>query len=146
MPSAAPRPLLAALRTYGLAALWALAAAAMVLSHLSDPFNPEVERTHPYGHNQQGALGEVLVVSLVELAVLYLILRPWKQAESFWPRLLAVLALLVPWTVVSAYLTMHAGGIVALHFLWLFAVVIVLVASLAFSAGAALKRHLRPQP
>ena len=146
MPSASPRPLLTALRTFGLAALWTLTAATMVWSDLSDPFDPTLEGTHRYGHNPEGALRDGLLASLVELAVLYLILRPWNPAERSWPRVLAALVPLLPWTLFSMLVTMHAGGIVAVHFFWLLAVVLVLVTSLAFSAMAAIERRLRLPP
>jgi hypothetical protein len=46
---------------------------------------------------------------------------------------------------VTGVLCMHAGGIVALHFLWLLVVVLVLVGALAVSVGAAVARRWRPQ-
>ena len=42
-----------------------------------------------------------------------------------WGRALGALALLVPWTGLSIVMTMHAGGIVALHALWLMLVAVI---------------------
>jgi hypothetical protein len=138
------RATLNALRTFGLAALWAVAAAGMVSSSLRDPYDPALQGTQRYGHNHQGALREGLVASLVELAVLYVVLQPWMKSGRTWLRVLAVLVPLVPWTLFSGVLCMHAGDIVVIHFLWLLAVVLVLVGALTTSAAAAVGRRFRP--
>jgi hypothetical protein len=136
-----PRATLDALRTFGLAALWAVAAGAMALNSLRDPYDPAREGTQRYGHNHRGALGEGLVASLVEVAVLYVAVQPWRKDGRTWLRVLAVLVPLVPWTLFSGVLCMHAGGIVAIHFLWLLAVVLVLVGALTISGAAAVARR-----
>ncbi len=146
MSTGSPRSILDALRTFGLAAIWALAAAWMVLDGLRDPYDPALEGTRRYGHNHPGALREGLLASLVELAVLYVVLQPWRKSGRAWLRVLAMLVPLVPWTLFSGVLCMHAGGIVAIHFLWLVVVVLVLVGALAASAGAAVARRWRPRP
>lgn len=107
-----------ALRLGGLACLWLAVALLMVRSALGDPFDPARVGTAAYGHNHEGALLEGLVWTFTELVIVYAILRPWSYDRSL-GRALAALALLAPWTAFSLLMTMHAGGIVALHFLWL---------------------------
>lgn len=146
MPTGSPRRLFDAVRTFGLAAIWALTAILMLLNGLHDPFDPALEGTRRYGHNHEGALRDGLVVSLVELAVLYGVLRPWKMGGRAWLRILGILVLLVPWTLVSAVLTMHAGGITTIHLMWLLTVVLVLVGALVVSGAAAMARRGSPEP
>lgn len=107
-----------ALRVAGLACLWLAVVVMMVRDDLRDPFNAALEGTARYGHNHEHALVEGILWTLSELVLLYAILRPWSYRRS-WGRALGALALLVPWTGLSMVMTMHAGGIVALHFLWL---------------------------
>jgi hypothetical protein len=144
MPLGPARRLVDAVRTFGLGVLWALSAGCMVLNALRDPYDAALEGTRRYGHNHEGALRDGLVVSLIELDVLYLVLRPWKRGGLPWLRVLAMLAVIVPWTLLSGVLTMHAGGVVTIHLLWLLAVVLVLVVALVWSGAAALARRSRP--
>jgi hypothetical protein len=141
MASGSPRSLLSALRTFSLAALWTLTAAWMVVDGLRDPYDPSREGSERYGHNHESALRDGLLVSLVELAVLCVVLQPWKKGGRSWLRLLAMLIFLVPWTLFSAMLCMHAGGIAMIHLLWLLAVVLVLVAALVVSGAAGILRR-----
>jgi uncharacterized RDD family membrane protein YckC len=134
-----------AVRTFGLAILWALSAGCMVLNALRDPYDAALEGTRRYGHNHEGALRDGLVVSLIELAVLYFVLRPWNKDGRPWLRVLALLLVFVPWTLLSAVLTMHSGGIVMIHLMWLLTVVLVLVVALVGSAAATLGRRSHPE-
>jgi hypothetical protein len=145
--AARPASVWTTLRTFGLAALWALFAALMINDALHDPYDPTLEATHRYGHNHDGALREGLMATVIELAVLYLVLRPWSTAGRPWLRVLVMLLPLIPWTLVSAVITMHAGGITMIHFVWLLAVVLVLVVSLFVSVAKAIGRsRRRPEP
>ncbi|HEY0136057.1 MAG TPA: hypothetical protein VGB85_18350 [Nannocystis sp.] len=105
--------------------------AAMYMNWRGDPFDPTLEGTARYGHNHEGALSQIASLVLAELVVLYLVLAPGSAARSI-GRAIAALLLFAPWTLFSLLLTMHAGGIAALHALWLMAVdlgiVVVLVA------------------
>jgi hypothetical protein len=124
--------LFAILRTYGLVALWVVTVVAMAVNAVLDPFDPARVDTSAYGHNHRGAFWDGLLVTAVEGAVLYLLLQPWKRRRS--PlRLIAALVLLVPWTLLSALSTMHAGSIVALHFFWLVLVDVAVCVALAIS-------------
>ncbi|MEZ4452543.1 MAG: hypothetical protein R3B09_23970 [Nannocystaceae bacterium] len=137
MPTSTPRAftLGQALRLGGLASLWFATAALMVRSVLGDPYDPTRTGTAAYGHNHEGALLEGLVWTFTEMVILYAILRPWSYQRS-WGRSLAALALLAPWTALSMVLTMHAGGVVVTHFLWL-AILTVIVLVLALTSGFA---------
>jgi FtsH-binding integral membrane protein len=120
------------LRRFGLACVWVLVAAAMTWSWLCDPYDAVTWAEHPYGHNSEGALQLGIVVTLIELAVLYLLLQPWKRDRGAgW--LVFTLVLLVPWVLFSALMVMHAGGIFAIHFVWVAVVFIALVGALVGS-------------
>lgn len=121
------------LRTAVLPAFWALTAVMMVRDWLDDPYDPQLEGTRRYGHNSEDALPNGLVLTLVELAILVAILRPWSYDRS-WGRALGAVALLAPWTMLSMLMTMHAGGIAFVHFAWTFVVLVGLVVALVVSA------------
>lgn len=106
------------LRIGWLPLLAVLTAAAMIRSWIGDPYRPEVELRDQYGHNGEGALVRGLVLVAIELVVLLAILRPWSYHRS-WGRALAAAIALAPWTLLSTVLTMHAGGVISLHALWL---------------------------
>ena len=101
----------------------------MVRDWIIDPYNSALAGAARYGHNHSGALGEGLAACFIELVLLVALLRPWSFDRS-WGRALGALALTLPWTVFSMVITMHAGGIVAIHFLWLCFVVVLLLAAL----------------
>jgi hypothetical protein len=122
------------LQNYGLAFMWLVTAFLMVRDDLNDPYNPNLEGIASYGHNHQGALWQTMLITLLELAVLYAILRPWSYRRS-WGRAVAALALFLPVAAFSMLMTMHAGGILSIHFFWLVAVLFVLF-------GAALSRWI----
>jgi hypothetical protein len=120
------------LRRFGLSGLWVLVAAAMTWSWLRDPYDAVKRAEHPYGHNAEGALLSGIVTTLVELAVLHLLLQPWKRDRSAgW--LVLTLLLLAPWALFSAFLCMHAGGIIAIHFAWVAVVFVALMGALVGS-------------
>jgi hypothetical protein len=140
MSPRAPRSFADLVRTFGLLALWCLTVAWMAVAYLRDPFDPSLEGTHARGHNGQGALWDGVIVTLVELAVLHLLLRPWQKERSWaWPALTVIL--LVPWTMFSAMLCMHAGSIFFIHLFWLFMVGMALVGAGAGAGVRAVKRR-----
>jgi hypothetical protein len=129
-------------RKLWLAALGALTIALMVRNWVQDPFDPTLEGTARYGHNGDGTLLFGVGFVVVELAVLHVLLLPWKQGRSVGWTVLALL-LLVPWGLFSALMSMHTGGIVALHFCWVFLVTSVLFVELAVTGMRALARYVR---
>ena len=101
---------------------WVAVAVAMAGSWSSDPYDPALTGSDAYGHNGEGGLSFGLVLTGIEALVLLLALRPWSYTARSWARPLVTLGAALPWTLLSALLTMHAGGIIALHLLWLLAV------------------------
>lgn len=126
-------PIGKAMRVALLPALWAATASLMARDWADDPYNPALTDTRRYGHNHEGALVDGLVITLIELAVLLAILRPWSYDRS-WGRALVAVALLAPWALVSMVLSMHQGGVVVLHFAWIFAALVGLVVTFLVSA------------
>jgi len=112
-----------ALRLGGLPCLWLAFAVMMVRNYLGDPYDPSLEGTAAYGHNQEGALLQGLGLSLSELIIVSGILRPWSYDRS-WGRGIATFALLLPWTALALLSMMHSGGVFALHALWLMIVLV----------------------
>ena len=124
-----------ALRLGGLPCLWLTIALMMVRNHLGDPYTPELSGTAIYGHNPPGALLQGLIWSFSELVILMAILRPWSYRHS-WTRGLGAVAILLPWAGLSVIMTMHAGGIVALHALWIALLLVIMLVVTTVSAIA----------
>lgn len=124
------------LRVAALPAFWTLTAVMMALDWRADPHDPALVDTDRYGHNHDGALGDGLVLTLIELAILVAILRPWSYDRS-WGRALVAVILLLPWTTLSMMLSMHQGGVVVLHFAWLFLVLVGVFVAFLVSAISA---------
>lgn len=112
----------------------------MAISWRLDPHDAARVGTDAYGHNGEGALALGLALTVVETLVLAGALRPWSYTRASWLRPLLVLLLAVPWTLVSAVLTMHAGGVIVIHLLWLLiidaAVVVALVATILLEVAS----------
>jgi len=124
----------------GPAILWLLVLALMIQDWLADPYNPGLRSTAAYGHNQEGALFQGVLWSTMELAVLYVILRPWSFRAS-WGRALLASLLFLPWTGVCGMAVMHSGGVFVLHVFWLLVVSFSLIAvALASGLQALLRR------
>ncbi len=126
------------LRIATLPAVWVVTAAWMVRDYVADPYVAGRVGTRAYFHNHEGALVQGLGASVVELAVVMLILRPWSHRRS-WPRAALALTVFLPWTAFSAIPLMHAGGLLVIHALWLACVVLVLLACAVGSGAAALR-------
>jgi len=117
MPAATKLDLRRALRLGALPSLWLAFALMMVRDYLGDPYDPTLVGTAAYGHNDEGALLMGLGWSFTELVIIVGILRPWSYQRS-WGRGIGAVALLLPWTALSVLALMHAGGVFALHALW----------------------------
>lgn len=128
------------LRVAALPLLWIITAIAMVVNYLGDPYSPLREGTAAYGHNHAGALTDGLLFSLAELILVGLILRPWSYRQS-WGRAVAAWVAFVPWTLMAMMMTMHAGGVLLIHFVWLLALTTVLTVLMVWTIAASLKQR-----
>ncbi len=124
-----------AVRVVGLLLLWAATVAAIVLDHLGDPYDETRVGTEVYGHNAPGTLGVVLGATFLELLIILIILRPGSYLRS-WGRPLSGLVVLAPLIGLSLVMSMHAGGILLIHLLWL-AVLATLCVLLVLISGTA---------
>lgn len=109
-----------------------VAGAALILGGRHDTFDPS---SREYGANWPGDLRGAFVQLTVEIAILYLILRPWSYRHA-WRRSAAALALAVPWTALSTLAIMHTGRI--WHALWFWNVLLLpalLVATIVSNAA-----------
>ncbi len=105
-------------KNYGLLGLWLVIAAMICSSYFGDRHDPG----YYFASNTREAFYWLLVISLVEVAVLYLVLRPWNYQRSFARPLLA-LFLFAPWAIINMMLSMHAQTIILQHSFWLFFIV-----------------------
>lgn len=96
---------------------WAATVILAIRDAALDPHDPSRIGTAQYGHNSEGVLAAVLPLTVVELAVALAILRP-ASYHAAWPRAAAAFLVFAAWSVASLLATMHAGGVVALHALW----------------------------
>lgn len=122
-------------RNFGLLGLWFLAATLMLLDYRADPYDPGLAGTDAYGHNGQRDPEVMLAISAAELAVLYVILRPWSYRRSWWRPLISLLPF-APWTLLNMVASMHAGGVAIVHWMWLLVVDVILVACFTVSAAS----------
>ncbi len=105
-------------KNYGLLGLWLLVAAMICSSYFGDSHEPG----YYFASNTREAFYWLLVISLVEVAALYLVLRPWNYHCSFARPLLALL-LFAPWAIINGMFSMHAQTIILQHSFWLFFIV-----------------------
>lgn len=113
------------IRNFGLIALWAVVVALMYRNYLLDPPDPTRQGSATFGHNIEGEFERNVIFTTVELAVLYLILRPWSYHRSWW-RSLSALVLFAPWTCLL-FAILHVGGTTNLQLFWLMAVELTLL-------------------
>lgn len=98
---------------YGLPVIWFVFFVLMIANWLKDPYDPDL--LHPHGHNGKNALIIGAGLSVFELALFYLLLRPWSFNQSIY-RLLTAFLVFLPWNYFSLIMCFHAGGIIILHF------------------------------
>ncbi len=126
-------------KNYGLLALWLFVAAMVCSSYFGDRHEPG----YYFARNTREAFYWLLVISLVEVAVLYLLLRPWNYQRSFARPLLA-LVIFAPWAIANMMLSMHAQTIILQHSFWLFFIVCpLLIILFLISAVATLANRRR---
>ena len=97
------------------------------------------EMTLSGNHNLPGELGRTVILSIVEVVILGLLLRPWST-DSLRSRLLVAIGLLLFWIVLFGVATMQSGLISKVNLLWLFGVWLFLLLELT---GITIWRLLR---
>lgn len=116
-----PQPLLASRSTslvrVSLApvAVWLVGVALMARAAGSSRYDPA---SREYGTNWPGDFQAVLWTSAAEIAVLWMILRPWSLRLSA-GRLLRAAALFAPWLGLRLMVGMHGGPVIGAHDGWL---------------------------
>ncbi len=95
-------------------------AAWMIWSWASDPFDPAHGGTGAYGHNGEGAITLGLALLLIEVGAAVVAVAPWKRT-GYVLTCAIFSVLLVPWTGLWALLSMHQGGVIIIHLMWLIA-------------------------
>ena len=116
---------------------WALTAYRMLLDMRHDPGPTGRVGDLPNLHNRPGDLQHYLIMSLTELVLVLLILRPWSFDRS-WRRALMVLVPLVPWTLLHLLVLIHSGGVMVLHFFWLAGLLVAMLLLAIVSATSAI--------
>lgn len=131
------------IRNFGLLGLWLAATLFLYFNFRREQANP-LPHKHHFAEDSADSVLSVIVVMLIEVVVLYLILRPPSYRNSF-ARPLTALLLFLPWTLVSMMVSMHAGSAVFLHWMWLFMLDCALVVCALVSGGGAIiaRRRLR---
>lgn len=89
---------------------------------VADPFNPELSGTIRYGHNGAGDFQRHAGLLLIEFLVLTVVLLPFSFNRFYWVRLLILQAAFGCWLFMLAIAGMHAGGVHALHAVYLLGV------------------------
>jgi hypothetical protein len=128
--------LLRLIRVYGLLALAVVVFALMVRDGINDPGPSGLEGDLVNRHNHPGALLTWGLWLAGEVAVLYLVLRPWSYRRS-WGRALLALVLCAPPLLLALLVLIHSGGIMAWHAMWLLAVFVTLLTCLVVSSAGA---------
>ncbi len=86
---------------------------------ITDPFNSALTGTEKYGHNSAGDFQQYIVMVLIEFIIIAAVLLPYSFSRFYWIRLLILQLLFVGWMFMTAVAGMHAGGVHALHTLYL---------------------------
>jgi hypothetical protein len=110
----------------------------MYLDYRYDPPNPALTGTATYGHNIEGEFEQNVIYTVMELVILYIILRPWSYHHS-WGRSLAVLILLFPWICLHL-VNIHVGGTTTIHGLGLLLLEIILFSVTLVSSFQAIRK------
>jgi len=129
-------------RDRGLFLAWSVALAVMLLGFFFD-LNAErhghiVQTVERSGMTAGAAMLNCLKASVVELLVLYAVLRPWSFTNRSWPRAGVALALFVPYGLLL--LIVGPGGMlsIAAHGLWVWTISVALLCVTLFrSEGSA---------
>src|SRR5262245_8218170 len=100
--------------------MWLGTVLLMLQDYAGDPYDPLRTGTSAYGHNSQDILGTVLPLTVGEILFALIILRP-RSYRASWGRAVLAFVVLFAWGLFSLAISMHAGGVVMLHGLWVVA-------------------------
>jgi hypothetical protein len=77
------------------------------------------EHMNGYGFNQSGTLRLIILISSVELIFVQFMIRAWAKERS---PLLEFIAwgVMTFWLFITILMSMHGGGVIMLHLLWVF--------------------------
>lgn len=130
-------------RHFGLLGLWLAAASFIYFNYQREQSIPQ-PHVHYFANDNSNSVLFVLMVMMIEIMMMYLILRPWSYQRSA-ARALVALVLSLPWTLFSMAVSMHASSAVFLHWMWLVVIDCVIVICGVVSGIAALvtKRKAR---
>jgi hypothetical protein len=138
--SASESSVIRSYKQVGLLGLWIVSALLILRGGTQFGYyarGPEVESSHPIV-----PVLFVLGFSLLELVAAWGILRPATYQRS-WHRSGFALALVAPWSFISAGFVMHGPGFHAAHALWVLALTLVLAIAFLVSSTTAASHTLR---
>lgn len=125
-----------------LLASWLVTVACMITDATRDSGPTGLPGDLPNWHNRPGELRLYIALSAAELIAVLAVLRP-RTYDLSWPRALAMLLLLTPWTLLFALLMVHSGGIMVYHMFWLLGLWLGLATLTTVSAVAELSANRR---
>ncbi len=99
-----------------------------------------------YAANTLETFTQIVACSILEIAILYLILRPWSYRAASWWRAAIALCLLTPWMLVLMVMSLHASDVVFIHGLWTIAIELILIVTTVISLiGWLIQRWFKPR-
>jgi len=110
----------------------------MFMYYYEKPHLQEYTRMHRYADNSLGQFLTWGSVSLVELVVVILILRPHSFTDQ-WKRVLAIIMIFLPYAGFFLIGSMHSSSIFGMHSLWHLTL---LTASSLLFTGLTIKKYL----
>ena len=114
----------------------------MLRSAIRDPGATGTPGDLPNLHNRPGDLSLYSALVVIEVILALLILRPSTYHYS-WRRSAFAALLFLPWFLLSFAMIVHSGGIMVIHMLWLFAVVVTLTITAGMSSFRAAAHRFR---
>ena len=114
---------------------------------VTDPYDPNLVGTARYGHNGESDFQTFAVMALIEFGILLAVLLSYSFNRFYFIRVLILQGLFGVWFFLIAIAGMHAGGVHAIHTIWLLAVNIILFVLLVLSVIAEIvgRKKYKPQ-
>ena len=121
---------------------WAGLVILMVVDYVGDPPNPAPDDRQSYGYHVPGELLQNLLLSVAELGLLLLVLRPWSYRGS-WGRALLAFVLIAPWWLFYFVTTLHAGPVTHVHAFWLLGLALACLFCTVYSLAGRIRHRYR---